>query len=96
MDLTAKKEYFASQMITTADEALLLAQKCEEIVASFNVSGFNAGAANAYVNGDFDASNKHLTAAAVEDIMFALGTISNAFTDGVKNSLRKALGGGLP
>lgn len=95
-DYTAKKEQFASQMITTADTALTLAEDLEALDAAYSVNAFNTGAANAYVDADFDASNRHLTATAVADIMYAIGILKGAFTAGIKDALRKALMGGLP
>jgi len=91
-----KKQEFAAQMIATADQALLLKQRVEALDAAYNVNAFNAGAANAFVDADFNESNRHLTAAAVADVMFALGTINTAMETGLLNSLRKALTGGLP
>jgi hypothetical protein len=95
-NFSQKKQEFAAQMIATADQALLLAQRVEALDAAYNVNAFNAGAANAFVDADFNEANRHLTATAVADVMFALGTLNAALTDGVKNSLRKALTGGLP
>ena len=96
MDYTEKKLQFITEMIGLADRLLLAAEDCSAMDAAYNVNGFIPGGANAIGDADFLIQNKHLTAAQVADIMFAIGTINNSMTPGILNSLRKALYGGLP
>ena len=96
MDQTLSKEQFANQMIATARQLLNLADGLDNLNAAFNVHGFNSGGANEYVDADFSQTNKHLTAAIVEDVMFAIGTIVGDLNTGIRNSLREGIPGGIP
>jgi hypothetical protein len=95
-NFTEKKLQFITDMIGLADRLLLSAEDCEAMDHAYSVNGFNPGGANAFGDADFNIQNKHLTAQSVADIMFAIGTVNNALTPGIKDSLRKALLGGLP
>lgn len=91
------KQVFAQQMIAMARQLLLLAEQMDDINACFSVHGFNSGGSNAFQDSDFGTgSNQHLTAAIVDDTMFAIGIIVGAISNGVRNSLRECLPGGLP
>ena len=96
MDVTVSKEQFANQMIAAARELLNLANDLDNLNAAFNVHGFNGGGANQYVDSDFNQNNKHLTAAIVADVMFAVGTIVGDLDTGIRNSLREAIPGAIP
>lgn len=95
MDLTEKKLQFITEMIQLSDRLLLDAEDTAAMFSAYSVNGFDAGKQNQFRDDDFLVHNKHLTAAQVADIMFAIGTINTAFLP-VLNSLRKALLGGLP
>ncbi len=97
-DLSSSKAAFASQMVTVANRALLLAHDLDELSACYGVHGFDVAgkAANAFTDQDFTGSLGFLSAQTIADVMFALGTLDNAFSSGVRNSLREAVLGGLP
>lgn len=95
-DYSQSKQTFADQMQAVAKSLLLLAEQIDDLNASFSVHGFNSGGPHEYVDGDFTTANQHLTAAIVDDVMFALGTVDGALTTGIRNSLRECIAGGLP
>ena len=94
-DFTEKKLQFITEMIQLADRLLLAQEDCEAMDVAYSTNGFNPGGANAFGDADFNVQNKHLTAAIVADIMFAIGTANTALTN-VRVNLIKALSGGLP
>ena len=95
-NFAGSKQDFANQMIAAARALLNLADDLDNLNASFSVHGFNSGGANAFTDGDFAVNNQHLTAAFVNDAMFAIGTIDGALTTGIRNSLREVIPGGIP
>jgi hypothetical protein len=96
MDLTASKETFASEMIDLAREVLSLAQKLDYLDQAYGIHHFAPGDTNGFVDADFSATHTQLTAAIVADTMFALGTVANAISGGVRGSLLECLPGGQP
>lgn len=95
-DFSGSKQDFANQMIAASRSLLQLADDLDNLNAAFSVHGFDSGGANPYVDGDFSVNNKHLTAAIVFDVMFAIGTVDGSLTTGLRNALRECIPGGLP
>lgn len=94
-DYTQSKQNFAGQMQAVATQVLRLAAQITELNAAYSVHGFQPSGANAFTNQDFTTTNPHLSAAIVADTMFAIGTLDQALTTGVLNSLRECLPGGI-
>ena len=94
-DFTAKKLQFATEMIQLADRLLLAQEDCEAMDVAYSTNGFNPGGAHAFSDSDFNVQNRHLTAAIVQDVMFAIGTANTAIVN-LRVNLIKALPGGLP
>ena len=95
-NFAASKQDFANQMIATARALLNLADDLDNLNAAFSVHGFNSGGPNQFIDGDFTTNNTSLTAAIVNDVMFAIGTLDGNFTTGIRNSLRECIPGAIP
>lgn len=91
-----KRQEFAGEMIALSSALLTALDDCDNLDAAYSVNGFNSGGANEFEDEDFGGVNTHLSASIVADVMFALGTLRAAATEGLRDALRKALPGGLP
>lgn len=96
MDLTLSKKQFADDMQQVSRLFLQVKEKLHAMDEAYSVHGFNSGP-NAFVDADFNETNKHLSASIVQDAMFAIGTIDAAIESaGIEPALRNCLPGGLP
>lgn len=95
--LEVTKQNFASQTVTLAERILDLAHDCDEFAAFFFANALNSGAANEYVQGDFDGTaNEHLTPAIIGLVVTAAQLISTEVSTGVRNNMRSASTKPLP
>ncbi len=95
-DFSGSKAEFSDQMIALERALLTAIEDMEAMTAALSAHGFDSGGANAFVDGDFAVNNKHLTAAIVNDVMFAFANIAPAISAGQRDALRKGIPGGLP
>jgi hypothetical protein len=95
-DFSASKQDFCNQMIALERTVLTAIEDMEALTAALAAHGFNSGGPNQFVDGDFSVNNKHLTAAIVNDVMFAFANIAPSISTGQRDALRKGIPGGLP
>lgn len=89
-ELDIKQGNFTSRAVQIAPQLIEILSQLDNLWLEWNALGYQPGGANAIEDSDFIGDNAHMTAIALNDLLFAYGSLTAAADAGLRATLYRA------